>query len=75
MVHVRFTARSCVGAYARRKSPATPGRGELTKHDVPNRLYTVAGGGHGGFTREQNEKSFAALREFLGERGLLPARR
>ena len=32
---------------------------------VPNQLFTVPGAGHGGFTDEQNQKSWAAIREFL----------
>jgi acetyl esterase/lipase len=44
----------------------------LAKHGVRNELVTVAGGGHGGFTREQDERSFAAIRTFLGGLGLVP---
>jgi acetyl esterase/lipase len=44
----------------------------LSKHGVRNELVTIAGGGHGGFTREQNERSFAAVRAFLGALGLVP---
>ena len=29
---------------------------------------------HGGFAREQNERSYAAIRAFVGTLGLLPAR-
>ena len=32
---------------------------------VPNELYTVLGAGHGGFTYEQNQRSWAEIREFL----------
>ncbi len=32
---------------------------------VPNSLHTVAGGGHGGFSLEENQQAFAAIREFL----------
>jgi acetyl esterase/lipase len=37
----------------------------LDKAKVPNQLYTVAGGGHGGFSAEQNQKAWAAVRQFL----------
>ncbi len=30
-------------------------------------LHTVEGGGHGGFSREENHAAFAAIREFLHE--------
>jgi acetyl esterase/lipase len=45
----------------------------LTKAGVPNRLLTIAGAGHGGFTREQLAQSFAAIREFLRSQGVLKA--
>jgi acetyl esterase/lipase len=32
---------------------------------VPNQLYTVAGANHGGFSYEQNQGAWAAVREFL----------
>jgi acetyl esterase/lipase len=32
---------------------------------VPNQLFTVAGANHGGFTYEQNQKAWAAIRQFL----------
>jgi len=34
---------------------------------VPNQLYTVPGANHGGFTFEQNQKAWAAVRQFLFE--------
>ena len=34
---------------------------------VPNQFFTVPGAGHGGFTYEQNQKSWAAIRQFLQE--------
>lgn len=34
---------------------------------VPNQLITVDGAGHGGFTFEQNQKAWAAVRQFLQE--------
>jgi len=39
---------------------------------VPNRLVTMLGAGHGGFTYEENQRAWAAIREFLGKhvRGL-----
>ena len=37
----------------------------LDKAKVPNQLYTIAGGGHGGFTPEQNQKAWAVVRQFL----------
>lgn len=32
---------------------------------VPNELYTVPGGNHGGFSYDQNQKAWAAVRAFL----------
>lgn len=37
----------------------------LDRAKVPNQLYTVAGGGHGGFSAEENQKAWAAIRQFL----------
>ncbi len=37
----------------------------LTKADVPNKLYTVAGGGHGNFKADERVKIYATIREFL----------
>ena len=34
---------------------------------VPNELHTVPGANHGGFSAEQNEKAWAAIRHFLRE--------
>ena len=34
---------------------------------VPNQLYTVPGANHGGFTFEQNQKAWQAVRSFLAE--------
>lgn len=34
---------------------------------VANQLYTVAGANHGGFSSEQNQKAWAAVRQFLKE--------
>ena len=37
---------------------------------VPNELVTVPGGGHGGFTHEENMRIYEAIRDFLGTHGL-----
>ena len=37
---------------------------------VPNELVTVPGGGHGGFTNEENVRIYAAIRAFLGTHGI-----
>jgi acetyl esterase/lipase len=42
----------------------------LDKAGVPNRLHTVPGGHHGGFTAEQNVQVYGAIREFLKAQGL-----
>lgn len=34
---------------------------------VPNQFYTVPGGGHGGFTPEENQKIWIAIRQFLDQ--------
>ncbi len=34
---------------------------------VPNQLFTVPGANHGGFTYDQNQKAWAAVRQFLEE--------
>ena len=34
---------------------------------VPNRLVTMLGAGHGGFTYQENQRAWAAIREFLGQ--------
>lgn len=39
----------------------------LRKAGVPNRLVTIPGGGHGGFTRAEVETAYAAIRAFLEE--------
>jgi len=38
---------------------------ELDAAGVPNELHTVPGAGHGGFTYEQNQEAWAAVRAFL----------
>ncbi len=35
---------------------------------VPNQLYTVPGANHGGFTFEQNQQAWVAVRRFLAEK-------
>ena len=44
----------------------------LTAKGVPNRLHTIPGGSHGGFSLKQTRAAFAAIRAFLGEHQLLP---
>jgi dipeptidyl aminopeptidase/acylaminoacyl peptidase len=42
----------------------------LDKAAVPNQLFTIPGGKHGGFTREQTLKIYAAIRDYLAKHGL-----
>lgn len=42
----------------------------LDEWGVPNRLLTIEGGGHGGFSPDENQRIYAAIRAFLGEHGL-----
>jgi acetyl esterase/lipase len=42
----------------------------LDKAGVTNRLFTVPGGHHGGFTAEEQIKIYAAIKEFLKAQGL-----
>ena len=42
----------------------------LDKAGVPNQLYTVAGGHHGGFTAEQNVAVYKTIKAFLQQHGL-----
>ena len=42
----------------------------LDEWGVPNQLITIEGGGHGGFSPEENQHIYAAIRAFLGEHGL-----
>ena len=42
----------------------------LDKAGVPNRLVTIRGRKHGGFSREELVQSYAAIREFLQKHGL-----
>jgi len=39
----------------------------LDEAKVPNELYTIPGGGHGGFSFEENQKAWAEVRKFLRE--------
>jgi len=39
----------------------------LDRAGVPNRLHTVPGGGHGGFTTAQYQQAYETLRQFLRE--------
>jgi acetyl esterase/lipase len=45
--------------------------GALDEARVPNKLVTIPGGGHGGFSPEQTLTSFAAVREFLVEQRVI----
>lgn len=42
----------------------------LDEWGAPNRLLTIEGGGHGGFSPDENQRIYAAIRAFLGEHGL-----
>jgi len=42
---------------------------QLDAAGVPNRLHTVAGGGHGGFDRAQTLEAWEVIHEFLKEHG------
>jgi len=46
----------------------------LTKAGSPNRLHTVVGGDHGGFTLEENLEAMRVIREFLTEHAVLSDR-
>lgn len=39
----------------------------LERAGVANRLVTIPGGGHGGFSQDEMVRSFVAVREFLGQ--------
>ena len=43
----------------------------LDKAGVKNQLFTIKGGGHGGFAPEQNQQAFLAVRSFLRELGIV----
>jgi acetyl esterase/lipase len=44
----------------------------LDKAGVANKLVTIPGGSHGGFSTEDMKKFYGTVREFLGAKGLLP---
>ena len=44
----------------------------LDEWGVSNRLLTIEGGGHGGFSPAENQRIYAAIRAFLAEHGLGP---
>ena len=43
-------------------------RNALEKAHVPNRLVTVPGGKHGGFSQAERVTIYTAIREFLAQR-------
>jgi acetyl esterase/lipase len=43
----------------------------LEEAGVPNRLVTIAAGGHGGFSAEQATQAYAAIMDFLAAHGIL----
>jgi len=45
----------------------------LKKAGVDGQLVTIPGGRHGGFSRSENEKAYAAIRAFLAKHGLATA--
>lgn len=45
---------------------------ELSSAGVPNQLLTIPGGKHGGFTREELQRIYSTIREFLKAHGVLP---
>ncbi|MCI0349926.1 MAG: alpha/beta hydrolase [Acidobacteriales bacterium] len=47
----------------------------LAKARVRNQLFTIAGGGHGDFTPEQQLKAWDAIHGFLTSAGVVPARK
>ena len=42
----------------------------LERAGVPNELVTIEGGGHGGFSREENLRIYGSTRDFLAQHGL-----
>jgi acetyl esterase/lipase len=44
----------------------------LEEAKVPNFFYTVAGGSHGGFTKEQKQVIFGLVRDFLVKQKIVP---
>lgn len=53
-------------------SHATRLRDALNAAGVPNRLITIPGGGHGGFTAEQSSRAYGDIMAFLREQGVMP---
>ena len=45
-------------------------RDALDKAGVSNKLLTIPGGKHGGFTPDEMRNIFVAIRDFLGEHGI-----
>ena len=43
----------------------------MDKAGEKNRLFTIKGGGHGGFTPEQSQQAYGAVRDFLRELGIV----
>jgi acetyl esterase/lipase len=43
----------------------------MNKAGEKNQLFTIKGGGHGGFSPEQNQQAFLAVRSFLRELGIV----
>jgi dipeptidyl aminopeptidase/acylaminoacyl peptidase len=44
----------------------------LKEAHVAAKLVTIAGGGHGGFSRAENQRAYAAIEAFLKNQGLWP---
>jgi dipeptidyl aminopeptidase/acylaminoacyl peptidase len=45
----------------------------MNKAGEKNELFTIKGGGHGGFSAEQQVQAFEEIRRFLGGVGIVPA--
>jgi dipeptidyl aminopeptidase/acylaminoacyl peptidase len=43
----------------------------MAKAGEKNQLFTIKGGGHGGFAPEQNQQAYLAVRSFLRELGIV----
>jgi len=46
----------------------------LDQAGVSNELFTVPGGGHGGFSGEQNKNIYASIKNFLSEHNIISAK-
>ena len=44
---------------------------DLDRKGVVNKLHTIAGGGHGGFSNEENRLALAVIQTFLKDNGIL----